>query len=85
MPSLQNLPPTPHPTLLGCNRAPQFIQKIPTGLCFTCGHVYVSMPLSPFIPFAPSPPPPPRVHKSVLYVCVSIADLRIGKENILNH
>ena len=80
-PSILNLPATshPHPTPPGCHRAlvwvPWVIQQIPTGY-FTCGSVYASMLISPFVP--PSPSPTHCVHKSVLYVCVSIAALQIG-------
>ena len=48
----------PHPTLLGCPRAPVWapwvMQQIPTGFCFTDGIAYVSMVLSPLIPPSPS-------------------------------
>ena len=49
---------SPHPTALGCHRAPVWVpwvtQQIPTG-CL--GSVYVSMLLSPFVTLSPSPPP----------------------------
>ena len=52
----------PHPTPLGCHRAPVWvpwvIQQIPLALYFICGHVYVSMLLSPFAPPSPSPTVP---------------------------
>ena len=55
--------------------APWVIEQIPPGICFTCGSVYISMLLSPFIPPSPSLS---RVHMSVLHVCISIAALKIG-------
>ena len=48
--------------------------KFPMAVSFTRGNVY-SMSLSPCIP--PPPYPLTRVHKSVLYVCVSIAAYRL--------
>ena len=67
VPSLLNLP--PHPTPLGCHRAPVWvpwiIQQIPIGslfyiwqCMFPCYSRHASHPLLP---------PPPCVHKSVLY------------------
>ena len=43
---------------------------------FTCGSVYVSVLLSPFVPHSPSSPL--CVHYSVLYFCVCIAALQVG-------
>ena len=54
------------PLLCGC---------FPLAIYFTCGSVYMSMPLSHFIP---AYLPPPRVLKSVLYVCVFIPVLPLG-------
>ena len=77
-PSWTSLPlPTPlHP--LGCHRAPGWapciIQQIPTGWLFYIGNVYVSLPLW----ICPTLSIPYCVHKSVLYVFVSIAALQIG-------
>ena len=48
------------------------IQKFPIGY-FTYGSVYVSVLLSPFVLPSPSLPPTSHVHKSVLYVCISIS------------
>ena len=69
--------PASHLTLLGHHIAPGWVpyatQQLPTSYCFTHGSVYMSVLLSQFVtPFSPS-----HVHKSVLYVCISIPALQI--------
>ena len=73
--------PHPHPNHLGHHRAPSWALRaiyssFPLASYFTCGSVYMSMPLSQFIPL--SPPLHPCVHRSVLYICTAIPALRIG-------
>ena len=68
----------PHPIPLGCPRAPalstlRYVSSLLVSY-FTYGNTHVSMPLShhPTLAFSH------RVQKSVLYVCVSFAALRVG-------
>ena len=74
--SLLCLPSTPHPTLLGCHRAPgsvpcysaTFYDLFYTWLCiFQC-----------YSPKMSSLSFPHCVHKSILYVCISIPALQIA-------
>ena len=64
IPSVLNLPliPSPHPTRLGCHKAPDrapcVTQQLPTGSLFHTWSVCRSMLLSQFIPPSPSPPCP---------------------------
>ena len=54
------------------NWAPCAIQQVPTSyLFYSWGSVYMSIPISQFIL------PVPHVHKSILYICISIHALRI--------
>ena len=71
------LPPGSHPTPLGHHRAPGWapcvIQQLPTSyLFYTRSYIYVSATFSihPALSF------PCYVHKSVLYICVSISSLK---------
>ena len=48
--------------------------SFPLAIHFTYDSVYVSIPVSQFIPQSPLP----HVHKSVLYVCISIPAVQIG-------
>ena len=68
-----------HPTLLDSHRAtlwvPWVIQKIPIGY-FTCGIVNFHVTL--FIHLTFSFLLSPHVHRSVLYVCLSIAAMQIN-------
>ena len=67
----------PHSNPLGCHTAPGLsswvVQQFPLAIYFTYGCAYVSMPFSPLVPSSPSL----LCHKSVLYVCISIAALQI--------
>ena len=78
-PSWTSLPP---PTPLGCYRRPSLsslshtanVHWLPICLVLhmlSCPYLYSSYPLLP-------PHPQPHAHKSVLYVCISAADLQIG-------
>ena len=71
----------PFPTPLGCYRSlvwgPRVIQQTPIGClfyiqCCVCVHAALSIPLN--LSFLS----PALVHKSVLYICISIAALEIG-------
>ena len=77
------LNPSPTPILSTppcCHGAPGWVpksyRKFTLAISFTYGNVYTSMLLSAFV--QPSRFPHPHVHKSVLYVCVPIAALKIG-------
>ena len=79
IPSLLDLPPTPHPTHLGQHRAqswaPCALQQVPTSYLFYTGQcTYVN----PSVPIHLPPPAPRCVHTSVLYVCASIPALQTG-------
>ena len=69
-PSWASLTPHPHPTLLGCHRAPGWatcgMQQLPIGY-FTDGLVYVSVLPSQFIPPSPS--------STVSTKCLSLHDV----------
>ena len=81
---LLNLPPTsdPFPPLEVVTKPqfefPESYSKFPSDIYFTYGSVYASMLLSPFLSPSPSSLPSTCVHKSLLYVCISIAALQIG-------
>lgn len=76
-----HFPPPSHTSRLGMavKREPQFefsdSYKFPLDIYFIYGSVYVSMLFSPFIPHSLSSTHP-YVHKSVLYVHISIAALQ---------
>ena len=65
------------PTPLACHSmlcwAPCVIQQLPIIYYFTYGNVYISVLLSQFLPPSPAPC---YVHKSVLYVWVSVPALQ---------
>ena len=69
-------PPTPsHPSKLSQStrsELPESYSKFPLATYFMYGDVYVSL-----LQFAPPSPSLNWVHKSVLYVCISIAALQI--------
>jgi len=54
------------------NGVTESYSKFPLVIFFAYGSVYVSMLLSPFVSLSPSPAPTLHIHKSVLYVCISI-------------
>ena len=54
---------------------PVLYSSFPLASYFTHGSVFMSLSFSQFIPPSPSPS---GVHKSVLYICVSIPTLQIG-------
>ena len=76
IPSLINLPPTHHPTPLCHHRALSFApcttQHVSTSNLFTHGSAHMSVLISQFLP----PLTRHWVHRSISYVCVSIAALQ---------
>ena len=80
IPSLLGLPTAhPHPTLPGHHRAPSWascdVQRLPTScLFYTWQHIYVNATLS----ICPTLSFPCCVHKSILYIFISIPALKIG-------
>ena len=76
IPSLINLPPTRHPTPLCHHRALSFgpctLQHVSTSNLFTHGSAHMSVLISQFLP----PLTCHWVHRSISYVCVSIAALQ---------
>ena len=71
-------PPTSHPPPLSVVTEPRFefpepYSKSPLAFSISDDSVYASKLLSPFVPYLL--PPHARVHKSVLYICVSIVAL----------
>ena len=60
-----------------------FVQQVLISYYFIRISVYMSIPIAQFIP--PPPPPPPLyplgVHTFVLYICVSILDATVLRQN----
>ena len=77
IPSLSSLPSTCPSHLLGHHRAPSWLPcvtwQLPLAICFTHGGVHLPMLPSQFV----TPSSPSCVHKSALYVWVSISVLQL--------
>ena len=71
-----NLP--PHPTPLGCHRAPALGSLHHTANYHWLSIIYDNVYVSIYSLKHPTDFLPDYDHKSVLYVCVSFADLQVG-------
>ena len=78
--SLWNLPPTSHPIppLQGCHRAPDVSSLFHTADSHWLSILHMVMYFNAALPVRPTLSFPYCVHKSVLYVCVSVTALQIG-------